>query len=78
MSITMKYKASSGITPIEYNVVVKPEKVEEQTKGGLYIPDSSHDTDQHGHQRGIIDAVGDIHGPPLAVSLRALCFNQPR
>ena len=58
MSITMKYKANSGITPIEYNVVVKPEKVEERTKGGLFLPDQAHDTDQHGHQRGTVDAVG--------------------
>jgi len=29
----------SGISPLEYFVVIKPDDVENKTKGGIYIPD---------------------------------------
>ncbi len=53
----MSGTTNSGITPIEYNVLVKPEKVEEQTSGGLYLPDQAQDTDQHAAQRGELVAL---------------------
>ena len=50
----------SGIRPIEYNVVVKPEKVEEKTKGGIYIPDETKDRDQFGQHRGVLVGVSPM------------------
>ena len=31
------------IKPLEYNVVIRPDEVEEKTKGGLYIPENTRD-----------------------------------
>ena len=56
MSITQ----SSGITPIEYNVVVKPEKVAEQTSGGLYVPDAARERDQYGEHKGVLIAISPM------------------
>ena len=50
----------SGITPIEYNVVVKPERVEEQTKGGLYMPDEVREKDQYGEFKGVLVALSPM------------------
>jgi len=36
----------SGIHPVEYKVLVRPEAVEEKTKGGIYIPDVTKDKEQ--------------------------------
>jgi chaperonin GroES len=37
----------SGIRPTEFRVLVLPDKVEEQTKGGIIIPDEKKDRDQY-------------------------------
>ena len=50
----------SGTTPIEYNVVVKPERVEEQTKGGLYMPDEVREKDQYGEFKGELVAISPM------------------
>ena len=52
--------SSSGFTPQEYNVVVKPESVEEKTVGGLIIPESALDKDQYGMGKGVLDAVSPL------------------
>ncbi len=51
---------SSGINPIVYNVVVKPEKVAEQTSGGLYVPDAARERDQYGEHKGTLVAVSPM------------------
>ncbi len=51
---------SSGITPIEYNVVVKPEKVAEQTSGGLYVPDAARERDQYGEHKGVLVEISPM------------------
>ena len=48
---------SGTITPLEYNCVVRPDPVEEKTKGGLYIPDEVRDRDQAAAEYGTIEAV---------------------
>lgn len=50
----------SGIEPLEYNVVVRPEKVEDQTRGGIYIPDEVKERDQYGHHRGEMVAASPM------------------
>lgn len=50
----------SGITPIEYNVVVRPDVVEAKTKGGLYLSDEVVERDQSGMTRGTLVAVSPM------------------
>ena len=33
----------SGILPTEYKVLIKPDKVEEKTKSGIYLPEEHRD-----------------------------------
>lgn len=44
----------SGIRPLEYKVLVRPEKVEEKTAGGIYIPEPVKDKEQHAQMQGVI------------------------
>ena len=36
----------SGIEPTEFNCVVRADKVDEKTKGGIYIPDTTRERDE--------------------------------
>lgn len=51
---------TSGISPTEYNVLVKPAKVEEKTKGGLLLADSTLDRKQAFATKGVIVAVSPL------------------
>lgn len=51
---------TSGITPVEYNVLIKQDAVEETTRGGLYIPEENRLREKHGQTRGVIVAVADM------------------
>ena len=50
----------SGITPIEFNVLVKPDKIEDRTAGGLYKPQTTLDQDKHRATQGEIVAVSEL------------------
>ena len=39
-------------------VVVKPDTIEEMTKGGLFVPDTVRDQHQHSVTRGVLIALG--------------------
>lgn len=56
---------SSGIHPLEYNVLVKPKVVEEKTEGGLYLPSETREREQ----------FGQMEGELIAVSPAAFTFN---
>ena len=58
---------SSGILPMEHNVLVKPKDVETKTRGGLYIPDDTKEREQFAQQEGTL----------VAVSPGAFGFNYP-
>lgn len=47
----------SGAEPVEYNVIVRPDPVEEKTAGGLYLPDDHRDREKHATTRGMIVAM---------------------
>ncbi len=47
----------SGLLPSEYNVVVKPDPVEEVTKGGIILPVSTTDRDKLAADEGTLVAV---------------------
>lgn len=42
------------IIPIEYTVLVEPDQVEQQTSGGLYLPDTARDKQQHAVDKGVV------------------------
>jgi chaperonin GroES len=57
-----------NIQPTEFKVLIKPDKVEGQTSGGLYLPDSARDKQQFSVDRGTIISFGegffrDLPGP---------------
>ena len=47
------------IKPVEYKVLVKPIEVEKKTKGGIILPDETHDREQFAQQEGVLVAVSD-------------------
>lgn len=50
-------KNTSGIKPVEYKVLIKPEAVEKKSAGGIYIPEQVQDKEKYAKERGIIIAV---------------------
>jgi len=50
----------SGFIPIGSRVLVKPEKVEEKTAGGIILPDASLDKVKAIMQKAVVIAVGDM------------------
>jgi len=54
-----KIKNTSGVLPIEYNVIVKPKRVEEKTDGGIIKPDGLRAQEQGGATRGVVMAIAD-------------------
>lgn len=44
------------LNPIGRNIVIKPDAKEEQTKGGIFIPNPS----QHNHKNGTVLAIGNL------------------
>ena len=69
-----------NIKPVEFKVLIKPDKVEGQTSGGLYLPDSARDKQQFSVDRGEIVSVGegffrDLPGPVPKVGDRVI-FNR--
>lgn len=68
------------ISPVEYKVLIKPDKVEDQTRGGLYLPDSARTRQQFAVDRGEIIAVGEgffaeLPGPKPCVGDKVI-FNR--
>lgn len=47
----------SGLNPVEYNIVVRMDPVEEKTAGGLYLPQTKTDRDELSADEGTIVAV---------------------
>ncbi len=50
----------SGILPLEYFVVIKPDQVDNKTKGGIYIPDETLDRNKQAQMTGIMIAEGPL------------------
>lgn len=45
---------TSGILPCEFNVVIKPDPVEERTKGGLILTADTQEREKHAATEGTI------------------------
>ena len=50
----------SGILPTEYKVLVKPDKLEEKTKAGIYLPDTHIEKQDASATTGKIVAVSPL------------------
>lgn len=50
----------SGINPTEFKVLIEPKSVEEKTKGGIIIPDSTKDHDKYATTEGRIVAISHL------------------
>lgn len=50
-------KNNSGIFPTEFKAVVRPVKVEEKTKGGIFLPDEHKEREQFAQMEGTLVAV---------------------
>lgn len=48
----------TGITPTGGHLLVFPDVVEEKTSGGIYLPDTTRDTEQRAATSGTIVAIG--------------------
>ncbi len=51
---------TSGIRPTEYKVVILPKEVEEKSKGGIYIPETTKEREQFAQQEGVIVAASPL------------------
>lgn len=50
----------SGITPMEFNVVVLPDPVDERTKGGLILSDETRERNKHAATKGTLVALAPM------------------
>jgi len=48
----------NGIIPVEFKVLIKPDKIEDRSAGGIYLPDSAREREEYATDRGEILAVG--------------------
>ena len=51
---------NSGIRPVQYMVVVKPDDVEKTTKGGIILPDTKVEKDEFQRMEGLLVAVSPM------------------
>jgi chaperonin GroES len=68
---------SPKIKPVEYKVLIKPEKIEDRSAGGIYLPDSARERQQYAVDRGEIVAIGEgffgeLPGPKPKVGDRVI------
>jgi chaperonin GroES len=47
------------IKPVEYKVLIKPDKVEDKSEGGLYIPETVREREEFSVDRGEIIDFGE-------------------
>ena len=47
------------VSPVEYKVLIKPERVEDKSEGGLFIPPNAREREQFSVDRGEIIAHGE-------------------
>jgi co-chaperonin GroES (HSP10) len=50
----------SGLEPVEYNIVVRMDPVEEKTAGGLYLPNTKTERDKLAADEGVIVAASPL------------------
>jgi chaperonin GroES len=48
----------SGIQPVEYKVLIKPEQIEEKTASGIILTAQTKEKDQMAQVKGVLVAIG--------------------
>lgn len=51
---------TSGIRPVQYMVLVKPDEVEKATKGGIILPETKVEKDEFQRMEGLLVAVSPM------------------
>jgi len=51
---------TSGISPVEFKILVLPKEVEKKTKGGLLLADSTIEKDEFGRMEGVMIAASPM------------------
>lgn len=51
---------NSGISPMHYNVLVRPDDVKTQTAGGIILPDEIKEKDAFGRTEGTLVAISPL------------------
>ena len=51
---------ASGIRPVQYCVLVKPDEVEKTTKGGIILPDTKVEKDEFQRMEGVLVAASPM------------------
>ena len=61
-AILAKLRAKRGkcVWPTEYNVLIEPKKVDDMSKGGIIIPDTSKERDQFAQTEGVLVAISPL------------------
>lgn len=54
----MTFKNESGLRPVEFKVLIKPDPVEKKTKGGIIYTELSADQQQMAQVKGTLVALG--------------------
>lgn len=49
---------TSGIEPLDVRVLVRPDPIEERTKGGIFLPDQVKEQEKYATVKGTLVAVG--------------------
>lgn len=52
-------KNTSGIRPVEYRVLIRPDPIEQRSQGGILLPDDTHDREEMSQVKGTLIAYGD-------------------
>ena len=59
-AITPEPANPSGINPLEFNVLIDPDKIEEKTAGGLFKPGDTTEREKHQQTKGTIVALSPL------------------
>lgn len=66
----------SGVQPLDLRVVVRPDKAQDRTAGGIILPDQTRDADKFAAQKGTLVAVGENAWEEAAA--RSAAFQAPQ
>lgn len=56
----MSIQNTSGIEPVEFNCVFLPEKIEEKTQSGIYLPEQHTEREQLASVQGVMVAASPL------------------
>lgn len=51
---------TSGLRPLEFNVIVRQDEVDEKTKGGVFLPQTVREREEYAAVHGVIVSVAPL------------------